>query len=572
MKCSIGRLRVAIALFVPLPLFSAPVIDPLPNVSLPAGKTLTIPVTATSPNGRPLTYTATSSTNRITIQVRTNNPFWRMSVAQIAPPGSPGAYSTTFRGATVLVTNVGDLSFMLFRDRAPRAVDAFTGFSHAGFFNSNTIFHRVIPNFMIQGGDPATNGTGGPVFRYDDEYHPQSLLTGNGQLALANSGKDVNGSQFFVTFGPQRHLDFKHTVFGQLLRGHTVQTNIVNTPRDENDRPLRDVIIQRAGVVTNTTDTVLTLTGTNLAGVSATIRVIADDGAGGRTTNTFTATTTADTSNAQPFLYPNTVTNLVAPVNGRLTNYFTAQDVEGDAYYWFPQFGDQASLNNASNSSYSILPNGQLQLFLVPNSNFTGVLNFYGIVSSSSLWNYFPDYFPFDLQSCRFVFGDTPISAQPANFTAQPGRPLGNQLVATFTNGLPTSEPANFTATINWGDNSTNSGVIVTNAGGRKEVRGSHTYTNTGQFPVEVTIRSTVGAEAVVTSTALVPPALSLTRWSNTNRMMWPSWAAGFQLQWHTNLGTVQGATVTNLPVVAGYDYVVTNSSTGSNVFFRLKR
>lgn len=572
MKCSIGLLPVAIALAMPLPLFSAPVIDPLPNVSFPAGKSLSIPVTATSPNGRPLTYTVTSSTNRITVQVRTNNPFWRMSVAQVAPPGSPGAYSTTFRGATVLVTNVGDLSFMLFRDRAPRAVDAFTGFSHAGFFNSNTIFHRVIPNFMIQGGDPATNGTGGPVFRFDDEFHPQALFTGNGQLALANSGKDVNGSQFFVTFGPQRHLDFKHTVLGQLLRGQTVQSNIVNTPRNENDRPLRDMIIQRAGIVTNTTDTVLTLTGTNFAGVIATIRVIADDGVGGRATNTFTATTTADASNAQPFLYPNTVTNLVAPVNGRLTNYFTAQDLDGDAYYWFPQFGDQASFNNATNSSYSILPNGQLQLFIVPNSNFTGGINFYGIVSSSSLWNYFPDYFPCDLQSYRFVFGDTPIVAQPTGFMAMPGKPIAHQLVATFTNGVPDSPAANFSATIHWGDNSTNQGVIVMNPNGRKEVRGSHTYAHCGEYPVEVTIRSAVGAETVVTSTALVPPGLTLTRGNNTNRIVWPAWATGFQLQSHTNLSTPHWTPVTNLPALVNYNCVVTNVTMNSNVFFRLTR
>ena len=560
------------ALLTTANVLGTPTIDPLPNASIPAGKSLTLPITASSPNGRPLTYTVTSSTNRISVEVHTNNPFWRMSVVQLAPPGSPGAFLTSFRGATVLVTNVGDLLFMLLRDRAPRTVEAFAGLSHAGFYNSNTIFHRVIPGFMIQGGDPATNGMGGPVFRFDDEFHPRALFTGNGQLAMANSGKDSNGSQFFVTFGAPRHLDFNHTVFGQLLRGFAVQSNIVNTPRGANDRPLRDVIIQRASIVTNTTDTVITLTATNLAGVSGVIRVIADDGAGGRATNTFNVTTATDAQNAPPFLYPNTVTNLVAPLNGRLTNLFTSLDVEGNGYFWFPQFADQASFNNATNSSYSILPNGQLQLFLVPNSNYAGAIHFYGIVSSSSLWNLFPDAFPYDQQLFTFAFGDTQISALPASFVTQAGRAFTNQLLATFTNRVPASAPGSFTASINWGDNSTNAATIATNAAGHKEVRGAHIYTNSGDYPVQITIRSALGAQAVVTSTAIVPPALSYTRAGNTNRLQWPSWAAGYQMQSHTNLATPHWLPLTDPPALNGYDNVLSHTNTASREFFRLKR
>src|SRR5271170_3226645 len=88
---------------------AAPVIDPIPSQSIPAGKSLILPVTATSTNGRPLTFTATSSTNRITVQVHTNNPFWKMSVVQAAPANAPGAFQTPFRGGVVTVTNVGDM-------------------------------------------------------------------------------------------------------------------------------------------------------------------------------------------------------------------------------------------------------------------------------------------------------------------------------------------------------------------------------------------------------------------------------------------------------------------------------
>ena len=237
------------------------------------------------------------------------------------PPAAPGAYQTPFRGGVETVTNIGDMTFMLFRDIAPHTVDVIQGLTAGGMYTSNTIFHRVIAGFMNQGGDPLTNGTGGPVFRYDDEFNPQAIFSGNGQLALANSGKDTDGSQFFITVAPYRYGDFGYTIFGQLLRGFNVLSNINNTAMDTNSRPLADVIITKASLVPDNFDTVLTLVGTNLAGVAGTIKVIADDGAGGRTTNSFTATTVTDTNLEAAFIYPNTVTNLVAPVNKRLTNY-----------------------------------------------------------------------------------------------------------------------------------------------------------------------------------------------------------------------------------------------------------
>ena len=444
------------------PAFAVPVIDPLPNASIPAGKSLIVPVTATSPNGRPLTFTASSSTNSIIVLVHTNEPFWKMSVVQAAPTNAPGAFPTPFRGGVVTVTNVGDMTFMLFREYAPHTVDVIQGLTESGLYTSNTIFHRVVTNFVIQGGDPNTNGMGGPVFRYDDELNPQAIFSGNGQLALANNGKDTDGSQFFVTFGPQRALDFGYTLFGQLERGFSVLTNIINTPVDTNSRPLANVIITQASFVPDTADTVLTLAGTNLTGVSGTISVIADDGAGGRATNSFTATTVADANNDQPFLYPTTATNLVAPINTRLTNTFSASELGTNAYYWF-WIPDP----NASNSFYNLV-NGQLQMVFVPNTNYAGPISFTAIVSPSPIWNYFPTAFPYDLQKYTFAFGDTVIFALGTNFVANALVPFTNQLLATFTNGVPNSSTNNFTAFINWGDNSTNSGVIVSGLNGLK--------------------------------------------------------------------------------------------------------
>ena len=555
------------------PLFAAPQIDPIPAVGIPAGKSLILPVTASSPNGRSLTFTTASSTNLIAVEIHTNNPFWKMTVVQAAATNAPEAFLTPFRGGSVMVTNVGDMTFMLFRDLTPHTVDVIQGLTAGGFYTSNTIFHRVVNTSfsIIQGGDPSTNGSGGPVFQSDNEFNPRAIFSGSGQLALANAAKDADGSQFFVTLGPQRPFDFRYTLFGQLVRGFNVLTNLINTPTNSASQPLADVIITRASFVPDNFDTVLTLTGTNLAGVSGTISVIADDGAGGRTTNSFTATTVSDAANNdQPFLYPNTVTNLVAPVNGRLTNIVSALDLEGDATYWFKYYADQNSALNASNTTFSIV-NGQLQMVVVPNTNYSGPVGFSIIVSSSPIWNFLPSLFPFDVQPCTFVFGDTPISASGTNFVVPALTPFTNQILATFTNGVLNSAASNFTAFINWGDNSTNSGLVTTNLNW-KEVRGTHTYTNAGDYPVYLTVQSALGVTATVVSTASVPPVVTLTRIGTNNLVRWPAWAAEYQVQTNASLTAANWMTLTNFPALDGYDSVITNTTTNRSLFFRLKK
>ena len=542
---------------------AAPVIDPIPNVNIPATKTLIVPVTATSTNGRPLTYTATSSTKSITVEIHVNNPFWKMSVAQAAAGNPPGSFQTPFRGGVVTVTNIGDMTFMLFRNLAPHTVDVIQGLTASGMYTSNTIFHRVIAGFMDQGGDPGTNGFGGPVFRFDDEFHPRAIFSGIGQLAMANSGKDTDGSQFFVTVAPFRSGDFGYTIFGQLLRGFNVLSNINNTATGANNRPLADVIITRASIVPDKFDTVLTLTATNTTGAVGTITVIADDGVGGRATNTFTATTVADTQNDPPFLYPNTVTSLVAPVNGRLTNMVAALDLESNAMFFALDYIDQNAFLNASNSTMNLTSG---QMIVIPATNYVGSVKLIVGVSSTSLFS------TYDSQIYTFTFGDTVIYAVPSNFVATVRVPFTNQLVALFTNGVPNSLTNNFTAAINWGDNSTNGGVIVTNLAGWKEVRGSHTYTNAGNYPVYLTIQSTLGANATLVCTGSVPPMMSLTRTGTNNMVRWPAWTTDYVLQGAATANASHWAVPTNIPQLTGYEMGITNSTTNDAFFFRLKK
>ena len=129
-------------------------------------------------------------------------------------------------------TEKGDIVVELFAKDAPKTVNNFVVLSREGFYD-NTTFHRVIPCFMAQGGDPTGTGTGGPGYKFEDEFSQRKHTTG--ALSMANSGPNTNGSQFFITYAPQPHLDGRHAVFGQVIEGMDVLNKI--TPRDPMGNP-----------------------------------------------------------------------------------------------------------------------------------------------------------------------------------------------------------------------------------------------------------------------------------------------------------------------------------------------
>jgi peptidyl-prolyl cis-trans isomerase A (cyclophilin A) len=172
-------------------------------------------------------------------------------------PAEPGLYA-------VIYTSVGKIVCRLFEKEAPHAVANFRGLAtgskswtdprtgrlrHASLY-AGTTFHRVIPDFMIQGGDPAGDGTGSPGYEFADEINPDRKFDRPGILAMANHGANTNGSQFFITVAPAEHLNGGYTVFGEVASGQDVADAISKVARDANDKPLTPVVIKAIAIRT----------------------------------------------------------------------------------------------------------------------------------------------------------------------------------------------------------------------------------------------------------------------------------------------------------------------------------
>ena len=201
---------------------------------------------------------------------QTQNPATTQTTPSTHPalPDAPGAQEPSGpqpTGATVLFdTSMGQMSCQLFDKQAPEAVANFTGLATGTReftdpatkqktkrpYYDGTTFHRVIPGFMIQGGDPLGTGTGDPGYLFNDEFDPALNFDVPGRLAMANSGPNTNGSQFFITEVPTPFLDQKYTIFGQ-CDDHTVSIvkAIARVNRDGNDKPLEAVTLKKVTVI-----------------------------------------------------------------------------------------------------------------------------------------------------------------------------------------------------------------------------------------------------------------------------------------------------------------------------------
>lgn len=146
--------------------------------------------------------------------------------------------------SATIETSEGDIVVDLLPAVAPKTVNNFVALSCDGFYDGLT-FHRVIPDFMIQGGDPLGTGSGDPGYKFEDEFDPATTFDQKGLLAMANSGANTNGSQFFITDSTPTHLNQKHTIFGRVTTGQDVVTAIASVPKGAGDKPITPVTITR---------------------------------------------------------------------------------------------------------------------------------------------------------------------------------------------------------------------------------------------------------------------------------------------------------------------------------------
>lgn len=150
----------------------------------------------------------------------------------------------------VFNTSMGTFEVELYPDKAPKTVENFTGLAEKGYYKG-VIFHRVIPNFMIQGGDPTGTGRGGQSIwgkPFEDEVNTGLVFDSPGILAMANAGPNTNGSQFFITVAPTPWLNEHHTIFGKIIAGMDVVNSISKVQRNAQDRPLKDVVIENISI------------------------------------------------------------------------------------------------------------------------------------------------------------------------------------------------------------------------------------------------------------------------------------------------------------------------------------
>lgn len=168
---------------------------------------------------------------------------------------------TTATTYAVIDTSMGQIVIKLFPDKAPKTVENFVGLATGTKewpdpktgqkvkkpFYDGLIFHRVIPNFMIQGGCPLGNGTGGPGYKFEDEIVPGLVFDKPGKLAMANSGPNTNGSQFFITVAATQWLNGHHTIFGEVAQGQDILMKISAVPTTD-DKPNKDVVINKVTI------------------------------------------------------------------------------------------------------------------------------------------------------------------------------------------------------------------------------------------------------------------------------------------------------------------------------------
>ncbi len=408
---------------------------PITDFTTPDTKALYVPLTASNATGT-VTYSAGSSDPLVQIDVVTGGTTVVMNVSGTDANGN--AFS-------------GDLTFRLFDSLSPTTSARIKALVQQGFYNGLTI-HRVVPGFVIQGGDPNGNGTGGSGVTLDDEYSPVLTFNSPGLLAMANSGDDTGDSQFFVTvldhdpsFSLQ-NLNFNHTIFGQLVAGFDTYNKIIGTPlRVQNGQttqsPQNTVRINTASVVANDPNGVLRVTAPDGYTGTTSISVTPTDGGADSTGATFNVTFQPDAINDLPFLGP--VAPRSTPAGVPVSFTLTATDLEDDdlTYKVF-------SAVDSSGNAVALNPQvSGATITLTPPATFTGAVRVKVGVRDQTAHarDEFGNLLPVDnvanYDTQTFTLTVTPRPNQPPALAAVAGQSVPRDTPAAFT--LSGTDPEN---------------------------------------------------------------------------------------------------------------------------------
>jgi cyclophilin family peptidyl-prolyl cis-trans isomerase len=461
-------------------LLAAPVIDPLQvPLNVPVGKTLVVPVTGTDPAGGTVSYSVTSNSPNVTVQQLTGNTFLQLTVQ-----------------------NFGTMEFELFNDMTPMAASLIGGMAKSGFYNGLQ-FQRVINGFVIQGGDPTVAGRTDPNLHFTDEFQPNLIYSGNGQLGMANSGPDTNDTQFFITDGAQRSLDFNQEVFGQLVRGFSVLKAIeqtpVNNPTSQSPSPITPVVITSAQIIQDPNAAVFLLKSTGTSTTSTSLSITATASTGGSSSETLPLNVVTDTQVDPPILGP--VTDQVSPTGTPVSFTLTRTDLQNNASTFEAIANPNVTNNNFSNVTVTVTPaadNASAVVTVTPKtvsgSAFTGPVSLLvGVSQTGATSRGSGGTNLFDTQAITVSFGDQPLTFTAAQtVSAVEGAAATTLNLGTLVDADTTAVAGDFTATVNWGDGSplasTAQFSAVSGSPGHFILNGTHSYKEAGTFSISVKI------------------------------------------------------------------------------------
>ncbi len=470
---------------VAIPQSSNPSFATIGNQNVAIGSPLHVPVDAYNPGGGPVTITV-----------------------EVADPALLEAVVLSGnRSIRMRVAGYGDMVFELFEDRAPRPAGRVLELAESGFYDG-TIFHRIIDNFVIQGGDPTGTGTGGsPLGNFDDQFHRDLQHNRTGILSFAKSSDDTNNSQFFITEGPQRTLDYNHSVFGQLVEGEKVREAIseiadaADSGTNAADRPLIDIVIESMTVFQDTENSVVMLKAKGNQSGTTTVKFTATNADGSTYTEEITVTVGADSgtgSNSAPYLQDIPAPGSV-PNNQPATLQLNSIDVEGDAVEYFASTttsGVTATVNPTT-GLVTVTPSAG---FVGPAVVTVGVRPAAGVAGTISGQS--------DTQRLTFNF------ANPQQTVAAP---TSVDLAATSDSGTSNSDNITRSGTLTFNVAGVQSGAeVILYAGtveiGRGTAQGTTASVSTtnlaalGDGTYQITARQVVGGQ-----TSSASPALSMT-------------------------------------------------------------